>query len=549
MNKRRKQKSKKKGTAHRNNEKTTGRKSSGKEYLKKMDFQNISITNPEEFLNHTVNNMEEKTKEIMEDPCNAAKRDVIEDELKPMNVTLKVKECIKDIPRSKAVSWYIDVNRRIGEDKTFLHCNIHLVDEKNLLDQKSKLVACIGISVVCIEKDIKNSQKNITDIVAREKDLVMGTFAKTCLYPDSALPLRGLCSGGNVLPAEVILNTSAMVDRMKLDLMELGVSRVSIAQSGLIADGKRVYKKTLIDTRPLTFKKELPTNDQIEICANMREKILKEDDEGDYVSETREDLQGWVPPKLFAPSHWFVKKPQANLPFRPTELYGWRTNLRRAIEKADESKVIEITNAHSSEEVREFCEISILLQLMAAEGLKESCRLLIDYCSVSVEGVQGPNIKDEWWEYMKVSDDSTSTESTTPLLAAACEGYYEVCELLLDRGADVNAVMKEKKKNALHLAAGMGHKDVVKLLCKRHANVSQLDREGNDPIVQVEFIIKNHIYEKTGCTVGQYERITEILREYDINRCSHCKNGVGLLKQCPCHKERYCDRRCQMARW
>eukprot|EP00551_Chaetoceros_affinis_P002795 CAMPEP_0203658782 /NCGR_PEP_ID=MMETSP0088-20131115/49369_1 /ASSEMBLY_ACC=CAM_ASM_001087 /TAXON_ID=426623 /ORGANISM="Chaetoceros affinis, Strain CCMP159" /LENGTH=75 /DNA_ID=CAMNT_0050520557 /DNA_START=40 /DNA_END=263 /DNA_ORIENTATION=+ len=71
---RRKHKNKKsKGTAPRSNEKKNARtKSCGKEYLKKMDFENINITNPEEFLNHTINNMQEKTKAIKMDPRDTA---------------------------------------------------------------------------------------------------------------------------------------------------------------------------------------------------------------------------------------------------------------------------------------------------------------------------------------------------------------------------------------------------------------------------------------------------------------------------------------------
>ena len=86
--------------------------------------------------------------------------------------------------------------------------------------------------------------------------------------------------------------------------------------------------------------------------------------EEQYVSEEIEDLNGWVPP-YNAPAHWFVKKPEPFVPFQPVNLCGWRTNLGRAIENADESKVIEITNTHSAEEVREYCEITSLLFRMA----------------------------------------------------------------------------------------------------------------------------------------------------------------------------------------
>eukprot|EP00551_Chaetoceros_affinis_P004256 CAMPEP_0203664510 /NCGR_PEP_ID=MMETSP0090-20130426/1911_1 /ASSEMBLY_ACC=CAM_ASM_001088 /TAXON_ID=426623 /ORGANISM="Chaetoceros affinis, Strain CCMP159" /LENGTH=564 /DNA_ID=CAMNT_0050527783 /DNA_START=115 /DNA_END=1809 /DNA_ORIENTATION=- len=518
-------------------------RSSGKEYLRKMDFENINVANPEQFLQQTTENMKEMRNEIIEDPQNSSKRTAVEDELKPMAFTPEVKERIQNVPRSKAVSWYIDINRKIQTEETLLYCNIHLVDEKKLVNSDSKLVTCIGVSLY-VMKNMKNGHSDTMARAIREKELIMGTFAKTCLNPDSAVPLRGLHSGQSVLPAEVILNTSALVDKMKLGLMELGVSRVSIAHSGLIADGKKLFQKTLIDTRPINFGESISASDRDKICANMKYKDLY--DKENYVSEEYEDLGGWVPPDV-APAHWFAHKTKLHEPCRPTELYGWRTNLSRAIENADESKVIEITNAHSAEDVRDFCEISILLQSMAGQGLKESCRLLIEYCSVSVEGVQAPYIKDEWRYYMKMAGHGGHT--MTPLMVAACEGYYEVCELLLDHNADICAAENQQGKTALHFAVAMGHRDVVKLLCKRNADISMTDRDHYDAIDVADFILRNESYEKIGCTAKQFEKIAESLREYDCDRCSSCKSSAGLLRQCPCHKERYCDGKCQMQRW
>ena len=116
--------------------------------------------------------------------------------------------------------------------------------------------------------------------------------------------------------------------------------------------------------------------------------------------------------------------------------------------------------------------------------------------------------------------------SLTPLMITSCEGYYEVCELLFNHNADINAT----EKCALHLAAIMGHKDVVKLLCKRNADISHLDSQGVDAINTVDCIVKKKGYESIGCTAKQFERIAEILCVYDINLSSHCKNGMGLLR-------------------
>ena len=172
--------------------KATRNKSCGKEYLEMMEFQNINTTDPEEFVKHTINNMQEKARAIkMDPPLDNASRAAIENELKPMNVTPRVRERIKDIPRGKAVSWYIDTNRRDEKILSFLYCNIYLVDEMNLLDHReSNLVACIGVSMCIMKMTDLMSDIHRTTIMKKERDLILGTFAKTCLDPDSAVALR-----------------------------------------------------------------------------------------------------------------------------------------------------------------------------------------------------------------------------------------------------------------------------------------------------------------------------------------------------------------------
>ncbi|ROQ69354.1 ankyrin repeat protein [Streptomyces sp. 840.1] len=68
-----------------------------------------------------------------------------------------------------------------------------------------------------------------------------------------------------------------------------------------------------------------------------------------------------------------------------------------------------------------------------------------------------------------------------PLVLAATagdEGFPETVDLLLDRGADVNAVMK--RKTALDWATGFGHVRMVRHLLSRGATASN---RGTDPRV------------------------------------------------------------------
>lgn len=69
----------------------------------------------------------------------------------------------------------------------------------------------------------------------------------------------------------------------------------------------------------------------------------------------------------------------------------------------------------------------------------------------------------------------------TPLLFAAREGEIESARLLLDIGADIDAIAADGK-NALGLAIYNGHYDVASLLVDRGADVNHPDAEGFTPL-------------------------------------------------------------------
>ena len=52
-----------------------------------------------------------------------------------------------------------------------------------------------------------------------------------------------------------------------------------------------------------------------------------------------------------------------------------------------------------------------------------------------------------------------------------------MCELLIEKGADVNAV-EEDGWTALMIAAGNGHKEVCQLLIEKGADVNAVDEWG-----------------------------------------------------------------------
>ncbi|PKK44822.1 hypothetical protein CI102_11857, partial [Trichoderma harzianum] len=73
----------------------------------------------------------------------------------------------------------------------------------------------------------------------------------------------------------------------------------------------------------------------------------------------------------------------------------------------------------------------------------------------------------------------------TPLLFAAQEGNESTFELLLKRGADPFAKCAGDKRTMLSWAAVNGHVKTAQFLIERGANMETLDKDGRSPLVLV----------------------------------------------------------------
>ncbi|KAI3434440.1 hypothetical protein D9Q98_002517 [Chlorella vulgaris] len=78
--------------------------------------------------------------------------------------------------------------------------------------------------------------------------------------------------------------------------------------------------------------------------------------------------------------------------------------------------------------------------------------------------------------------DTADGHGGTALLDAAANGQVEVVRLLLDRGADLEAVDSDGD-TALAVAAAHGHVEVVRLLLKNSANLDAPGRNGYTPLI------------------------------------------------------------------
>ena len=85
----------------------------------------------------------------------------------------------------------------------------------------------------------------------------------------------------------------------------------------------------------------------------------------------------------------------------------------------------------------------------------------------------------------KGADVNAKYEGWTPLHTAVEGGHKEIAELLIDNGADVNAMDKDGR-TPLHFASAKGHKEVAELLIANGADVNAKieggSHKGNTPL-------------------------------------------------------------------
>ena len=93
------------------------------------------------------------------------------------------------------------------------------------------------------------------------------------------------------------------------------------------------------------------------------------------------------------------------------------------------------------------------------------------------------------WGYVTAKDKS----GKTPLMCAAEKNPDEkVIQLLIDYGADINAVTEEKKSSALHWAGSNTNPKVAEILVKAGANLEAVNIYGNTPLMCAALLKKDN---------------------------------------------------------
>jgi len=113
------------------------------------------------------------------------------------------------------------------------------------------------------------------------------------------------------------------------------------------------------------------------------------------------------------------------------------------------------------------------LFFFCSKGMTSSVKIMLDMKSIDVEARDGEDFG-----------------GMTCLIIAAAFGFLDICRLLIDKGADIEA-NDGITWNPLHWAVREGHIEIVRLLCDNGADVEACDRINGRPLHYA--VIQNHI--------------------------------------------------------
>mmetsp|Transcript_26046 Transcript_26046/g.29771 ORF Transcript_26046/g.29771 Transcript_26046/m.29771 type:complete len:568 (-) Transcript_26046:297-2000(-) len=540
-----------------NNKKSSNKKKKGKKKAALVQGPNANANENANANGTQVQSQQQQVQTQARKQTEQEKNHAIRNSIQPLDVTPELMSQIKELPTSKD-RWYIDTYTHTQTGSSILFCHVFQVESSTraalataakksaskeavaaladpilVKDKENQppIIVSIGSCALWYEYDAVNGKpKSVlkSNLKLDEKHLLLGTLAKV---------IMGHCRmTKKEKPKRIVLNNSGMMAKLMPELKLMGIPEkyICLANSELIKEGQWQCEKMVKNTGSMN---------------NNDPNFIK------YVSETPKPLGTYIPDKC-APAKWYICPPnqpsidpiEPDPSSKPHNLWGWRTNLELAVVHMDVPRIQQITSSHPIEDIREYCEIRMLLLRMAQQGLTHACQLLLDHCHVSVEGGRADYITKEWRAYQKKFGDSG--DGMTPLMHASEQGQYEVCKLLLEYGASVTMKDWNISGTALNAAVAFGHIDVVRLLLRHGAIVGATNKDGMDAIDMARFLQQPEFLKMNGGTMQQYEQIEEILREKD-DRCSYCKMKpvAAVLDFCPCNKEKYCNRKCQKKRW
>lgn len=291
------------------------------------------------------------------------------------------------MPVAANQTWVAAIDTEATDDGTFIKASVFLVDKEkgsNGLPLEESDGISMNLAVAAEMSPNRNRLDNFP--------VLLGAIASACLKPmkENAFAIPG---GAQAFPSQrpgrLLLDSSGTMEQLRPTLKQMGITNLDVSDAALIQSitsgfnlldqpgGVKAIEKLVSSTSDRQFR---------EAAA---ETILSVGERNVYVSETRAPMHGWTPPEnSLVPMEWYSCPPPMDRSYRLTELWGWRTNLERAILQADVEKVQTIAQRRDLDQVREFCECRILLTKVAGKGMLKACQALVELCNVAVDGVR-----------------------------------------------------------------------------------------------------------------------------------------------------------------
>lgn len=158
------------------------------------------------------------------------------------------------------------------------------------------------------------------------------------------------------------------------------------------------------------------------------------------------------------------------------------------------------------------------LHIAASEGHAELCELLLNYgAKINRSDRWGGSPLDDAYRHRHAAviqllqqrgGKFGSPSQANNLMSAASEGDIEEVKALLEYGNVNVSVGDYDRRTALHLAAGEGHTEIVRMLCENGADVNARDRSGKRPLDEAKSGSHKdcvHLLEKHGARLGSPE--------------------------------------------
>ncbi len=139
--------------------------------------------------------------------------------------------------------------------------------------------------------------------------------------------------------------------------------------------------------------------------------------------------------------------------------------------------------------------------------------------------------------------NAVNREGNTLLHIVSLYGHTEVVKVLINEGANINAVTVEKGFNALHIASQSGHTEVVKVLIDEGADINAVDQEGWNALHMaltqghtevVKVLIKEGVdinaidpNEETALIIASQDNHTEIVKLLLEKGCQTFPDGLN----------------------